>query len=213
MNMHRQPRIPERCSDPTGSAPVPLWRGVEDIAAGLQCVPTGFSPLDRALPGGGWPLGNLVEVAAAPQPHVGVELFLPALATRLATRPRAAWVAPPAGLHAPGLAAWEVDPTRILVVEADSDTDRLWAMEQFLGCADCALVLGWVRVMPSHTALRRLQWAAARHTGLGVLFRVGNLTRPSPAALRLRVRAEDHGLEVELVKLRGALGPRRVRLP
>ena len=47
-----------------------LWRAHEQ--ASIRTEPTGFSALDRALPGGGWPLGAVSEVLHA-QPGVGFE--------------------------------------------------------------------------------------------------------------------------------------------
>ncbi len=189
-----------------------LWRGRDGEAMRTVCVPTGFKALDRALPGGGWPLGTLVEVAPAPLPHVGVELFLPALAARMAEGHRAVWVAPPWQLHAPGLLEWGVDPERIRVVQTrDADPQTLWVMERFLRCPSCAMVLGWVRNAPS-AALRRLQLAATRGGGIGVLFRAQGHDRPSPAPVRLRVRPQGAGLLVEFTRLRGALGRRQIQV-
>jgi hypothetical protein len=163
------------------------------------------------LPGGGWPLGCLVEVHPNPLPHVGAELFLPAMAARLEkAERRAVWVAPPWILHAPGLQQGGLDPTQMLVVDTGGmDRETLWAMEQFLSCPTCAMALGWVREAPP-AALRRLQLAAAQGHGLGILFRPQGCSRPSPAPVRLQVRPGETGLSVELVRLRGALGRRRI---
>lgn len=191
-----------------------LWRGRDAAPARAGCVRTGFPVLDRVLPGGGWPLGTLIEVEPAPLPHVGVELFLPALAARMAAGRPAVWAAPPWRLHGPGLREWGLEPERMRVVETGpSDTETLWVMERFLRCASCAMVLGWVR-KAAPAALRRLQFCAERGAGLGVLFHspTPSPTRTSPAPVRLRVHPSGPGLQVTFLRLRGALGRRMVQV-
>src|SRR5690348_14233552 len=72
-----------------------LWRGRS--AARSITVPTGFSALDAALPGGGWPQVGLVEILIS---RIGIGelyLLLPALAfITCKTEARwCAWIAPP----------------------------------------------------------------------------------------------------------------------
>ena len=63
-----------------------LWRGDALGAAGGQVVATGHAALDAQLPGGGWPVGALVELLqAAPQAPLW-PLLLPALAQAVAAR-------------------------------------------------------------------------------------------------------------------------------
>ncbi len=99
-----------------------IWRGQR--ARALQPVlASGHAALDEALPGGGWPLGVLVEVCSA---HVGLgeaSLLLPALAALTRERRWVAWVDPPGLLNAPALVEAGVDPARCVVVEPDRAAD------------------------------------------------------------------------------------------
>ena len=60
-----------------------LWRGDSTVGSAVQALPTGFCALDHVLPGGGWPLGAMVELLV---PTVGIgELRLAAPALRSVT--------------------------------------------------------------------------------------------------------------------------------
>src|SRR5579875_332479 len=67
-----------------------LWRGRS--AARLSTVPTGFSALDAALPGGGWPQVGLVEILISRLGVGELYLLLPALAS-ITQRAQARWCA------------------------------------------------------------------------------------------------------------------------
>lgn len=104
------------------AAPDPLlaradvWRG-QRIRAPQPTLASGHAALDAALPGGGWPLGVLVEVCSA---YVGLgetSLLLPALASLTRARRWVAWVDPPGLLDAPALVEAGVDPGCCVVVE------------------------------------------------------------------------------------------------
>ncbi|NIE60692.1 recombinase RecA, partial [Burkholderia sp. Ap-955] len=41
-----------------------LWRGSQLARGGPRTIETGFAPLSAELPGGGWPVGGLVELLA-----------------------------------------------------------------------------------------------------------------------------------------------------
>lgn len=205
-------RSPEPCLPP---ALLGVWRADMLAAGGLGCVPSMHAPLDAELPGGGWPLGALVELLL---PGAGGAplwpLLLPALAAHragpgaaavvLVGAPEEAGVGLQPGL--PALAAAGLEPERLLWVPGASAAACLWAAEQALRCADVAAVLAWLpRARPAE--LRRLQLAAARQ-GDGLLFvlRPAQAARAaSPAPLRLRLGVDEAGdaLVVDIVKRRG----------
>jgi cell division inhibitor SulA/protein ImuA len=177
-------------------------------------LPTGWPTLDAALPGGGWPLGTLVELLL-PAHGVGeLQLLVPALRT-LAAEPLPAgawlvWIAPPLAPYPPALAQAGLEPSRVLLVDAASTRDRLWAMEQALHSRSCGAVLAWLDEADDRW-LRRLKLAAGSARTLAVLFRpLARRAQASPAALRLALEPQDESLEVQVLKSRG--GPRRVRL-
>lgn len=194
-----------------------LWRarqqgGADTATPGL---PTGFAALDRCLPGGGWPQQGLVEILSDRHGIGELSLLTPALATLCRSDGAAvpgrttstgggwlAWVAPPYQPYAPALAAAGIDVQRVLVVREAASPE--WAMEQALRSEACSAVLGWVDPRGPQ-ALRRLQLAAEQSRCLAVLFRpVRAAQQPSPAVLRLELQPGPAGLQVRLVKSRGA---------
>lgn len=197
-----------------------LWRGrgAAPEAAHGECgsatVATGFTVLDECLPGGGWPLGAIVEILHD-TPGIGeLSLLLPALAALARDGRWLAWITPPWHIAAPALEARGIDPARLLVVRDCSAHEALWAAEQALRSGACGAVLLWPSAMrAAHSArrggdgfrqLRRLQLAAETGHGLGVLFGDARAaSNASPAALRVRLSARDGDLQVEVLKSRG----------
>ena len=199
-----------------------VWRvrsqgSLSSFAIGPR-LPTGFPRLDAALPGGGWPVGTLVEVLTARAGIGEVSLWLPALqrwtAARLRpcddgaavpVRPRwLAWISPPYVPSGPGLSQAGIPAEQVLWVTPRSPTESLWAMEQTLRSGACAAVLGWANPTDA-AALRRLKLAAAQGTALGILFRpVACAAVPSPASLRLLLHPRPAGgLDIEILKCQG----------
>ena len=72
------------------------------------------------------------------------------------------------GLYGPGLATLGIDPTRVLVVEAATATETLWAMEESLGSGAAAIVVGCVDAVDL-TPARRLALATQAHRTPGLL--------------------------------------------
>ncbi len=62
-----------------------IWRGNGGAHSARVALPTGFAALDRYLPGGGWPLGPLIEVFVERYGVGELSLLIPALAA-LTTR-------------------------------------------------------------------------------------------------------------------------------
>ena len=149
-------------------------------------MPLGVETLDRCLAGGGLALGRVHEVIGEARSEVRDAApfgFVAALLTRLMESggdvlwcPRGA--NPHGGmLSARGLAGLGLDPGRIIVAEARGDADRLWAMEEGLGCSGLAAVvaeLGPVRPgaqTKDSVSCRRLQLAAEANGVTGILLR------------------------------------------
>ncbi len=192
-----------------------LWRG-GGISPAPATVATGFSRLDRQLPGGGWPLSTLIELLL-PTAGVGeIRLLLPALRKLSAAvaEPRwIAWLAPPHLPYAPALADAGLDPARMLVIQPRAGLDLLWAMEQALRSGACAAVLGWTGAAGDQQ-LRRLKLAAEEGQSPAFLFRPSSQREESsPATLRLSLTARDACLDIEILKSRGGMPARIDRLP
>lgn len=196
-------------------------------------------PLDRALPWGGLPRGVLHEIAVGRgvgEPAAAVS-FAAVLLARFATggtRGGSAagggtiggtvlWVRPPeacggrdAGLYGPGLAAFGLDPARLIIANAGTPRDALWAIEEGLRAPELAAVLGETDGIGLN-ASRRLQLAAGESGVTGLLLRrAGALDPaalpPSAAVTRWRVRpapaANTPGLtrwHLDLLRCRGGI--------
>ncbi len=185
-----------------------VWRADQLGTAPCATLPSGFVELDAVLPGGGWPCRGMTEVLC---PQAGVlewRLLGPALRERLAGRDdRIVLVAPPWVPHAPGIRSTGIDERRLVWIDAQSASERLWVLEQLLRARQVAAVLAW---LPDARAaqLRRLQVLSSQ-TGAGArpvfVFRgMGAAGESSPAPLRVRAwPGAGWGLQVELIKRAG----------
>ena len=145
-------------------------------------MPTGDAALNAQLPGGGWPVGALVEVLQAHTGHNDWRLLLPAL---VKTEGVLVLVGAPHAPFAPGLAGQGLDPARLLCVNTATPAARMWAAEQALRCKDVAAVLAWLPQARADS-LRRLQISAAEHRKLLFVMRPARAQHESsPAVLRV----------------------------
>lgn len=180
-----------------------VWRGRATRQDDVQVEHSGWRALDECL-GGGWPRAALVELLSSG--HQGLPLLMPLLA-RLSGGDRwLGWVAPPQLPFAPGLSAAGIDLRKVLLVQQVDEAQRLWAAEQMLASASCAVVMLWPQRLQT-AQVRRLQLAAERGACLGVLFRsLRDCGQSSPAAVRLKVAPSPLGLDVEVLKRRSGWG-------
>ncbi|GAB3776695.1 translesion DNA synthesis-associated protein ImuA [Ramlibacter monticola] len=190
---------------PAPECPLPpqVWRGRELAQAQERTLATGHAALDAQLPGGGWPLGSLVEVLQEEQQQHVWQLLGPALAQAMQARGEpAVLVDAPYQPFGPSLRALGIVPERLLCVRADKPAARLWAAEQSLRCADVCAVLAWLPQARSED-LRRLHLCAQASEKLLVVFRpVPARNHASPARLRLLVQGAEE-LQVRILKRRG----------
>lgn len=206
-----------------------LWRGDEWIHADprSEYATTGFPDLERELPGGGWPQGQLVELLVD---HAGIGelgLLLPALAAVTRAGRSCVWVLPaqpdgapaatnggrlPASTalpYAPALEAAGLDLARTIFVRPLTTRESGWALEQSLRAAHLGALVGWLPETGSSgeadfRSLRRLHLLAQRHRALVFILRAARHAQsPSPAALRLRLQHDDGQLQVQVLKRRG----------
>jgi hypothetical protein len=178
-----------------------VWRAREQ--AQIKAEPTGYEPLDRILPGGGWPLGAVSEVLHA---RIGVgelTLALPLLARLTQAGRNIAFVAPPMLPYAPRLASAGLQLSNVIVVEPDGTQNALWASEQLLR-AGAGSVLLWIDKADVQS-LRRLQLAAEENDSCMLIYRSEHhAAEATPSALRLRVWRQAGTPQVEVLKCRGA---------
>jgi protein ImuA len=179
-----------------------VWRG-GDCVQGEAVIATGHPALDAQLPGGGWPLGSVIEVLQQREAQHAWQLLLPALAQAVRERTGpVVLVDAPLEPFGPSLQAQGLPLARLLQVRAGKATARLWAAEQALRCADVVAVLAWLPQV-RNAELRRLHLAAQQHGRLLFVFRgMDARNESSPARLRLAVDGVDD-LRVRILKRRG----------
>jgi cell division inhibitor SulA/protein ImuA len=180
-----------------------LWRGSELARAYGKTIDTGYAALSAELPGGGWPIGALVELLVQ-QPGIGeMRLLKPALVAA-SKRPVALLQAP----HVPNSLAFSylgLPLDKLMMLRAPKTADALWCAERVLNARSCGALLFWQQHIRSE-ALRRLHLAAQATETLLILVRpLAAAEDSSPAALRLAVRPADSGIVVDVVKRRGPI--------
>jgi hypothetical protein len=174
-----------------------------DDQARPTAQPTGFANFDALLPGGGWPVGAITELMPETQGIGELSLLLPALAKLSRAGRYLVWIAPPCLPYPPALAQHGLVLNRVVLVQARDTASVLWAAEQALRCPAIGAVLAWPAALDDRR-VRRLQLAAETGGSCGLLYRPPSAAlQPSPAALRLRLKALNAGLHVEIQKARG----------
>lgn len=192
------------------SLPAGVWCAGSLPASVHRVAPSGHALLNAELPGGGWPLGALIDLVTASDATPWSALLAPALgAQATARRGVIACIQPPHEPYLPALAVAGLTPERLWWLCADTPSDRLWLAEQALNCAGVAAVMAW---LPRARAadLRRLHWAAARRAEvLFFVFRPGAEVAAACAPLCLALegvrapRGAPVRLRVDVLKRRG----------
>lgn len=183
-----------------------LWRATQLARPARPTVATGFPALDHALPGQGWPVGQLIELMPE-RPGCGeLQLFRPALMRQSPER-SIALVQPP---HPPCIQAWahwQLSPERLLWIQPSTIADALWATEQILRHNTCAAVFCWADpIRPAN--LRRLHLLAQQSDSLCIMMRPMAARRQASAAvLRMALQPCRRGVQVHIVKRQGAVSP------
>ena len=189
-----------------------LWRG-RDQASSWQGLPSGYSKLDRHLPGGGWPRHALTEILLEHYGMGELQLLMPALA-RLSQAEGGeaaddseagwiAWIAPPFQPYPPALLQWGINLSRVLIVRPRQESETLWAAEQALSSGNCAAVLMWLDTLDDYSS-RRLQLAAEKGQSWAIAFRpLAALSQASAAALRIQLISGEKGTDLGILKSRG----------
>jgi protein ImuA len=188
-----------------------LWRASQLGRSRTQCIDTGHPALSNQLPGGGWPVGTLVDLLVQ-QPGIGeMRLVAPALA-KVAAR-KVVLLQPPHAPQALSLAALGLPLESVLWIRSERTADALWAAEQVLRSGSCGALLFWPGQTSSSNArqqpvraesLRRLHLAAQQGETLFFNFRPLTAEQDaSPAPLRLSVRPAPGGIEIGFVKRQG----------
>ena len=155
---------------------------------GLPVIATGLPTLDAVSPNGGFVSGAVHEVLSDdPQ---ATPRFFALLLARAAVRAGGVivWCDPRGDLYPPALAAAGLPLDRVFLLRAENAAKELWAVSECLRCKGVALTVASPPRL-SRIEARRLQLAAERGGGLGVLLRrTGPSSAHYAAATRWRVR-------------------------
>lgn len=178
-----------------------LWRASQLARSRGRVVETGYPALSAELPGGGWPVGALVNLLVQ-QAGVGeLRLLRPALSA--AGKRPVALVQPPHTPDGLGLSYIGLSLDQVLRVRTPKTADALWSAEQILRAGSCGALIFWTQYVQA-SSLRRLHLAAQSSETLFVMVRpLASAQDASPALLRLALRPSADGLTVDIVKRRG----------
>jgi hypothetical protein len=151
----------------------------------LSVLRTGLAPVDGLLPGGGFPLGQVVELWGEPASG-RVRLAFRAIAEAHRALRLAAWVDGPRTLYPPALPPLGVQLDQLLVVRPPEPKQLAWSALQLLRSGTFAavgldLTQTGVRLTPPES--RRLVEAATRSGGLLLLLTPAEA--PADGTLRL----------------------------
>jgi cell division inhibitor SulA len=184
-----------------GSGGITLWRASQLARGRGRTVETGYPALSAELPGGGWPVGALVDLLVQ-QAGVGeMRLLRPALSA-LGEQP-IAFVQPPHTPDGLGLSYIGRSIEQVLRVRAAKTADALWSAEKILRAGSCGALVFWTQYAQA-SWLRRLHLAAQSSETLFVMMRpLAAAQDSSPALLRLALRPTADGLTVDVLKRRG----------
>ena len=179
-----------------------LWRASQLAHSATRCVDTGFAALSAQLPGGGWPLGTLIDLLVQQHGIGELRLLRPALAG-LGKRP-IVLLQPPHAPQALALAALGLEPSQLIWIRSGAkSSDALWAAEQVLRSGCCGALLLWQSHARGET-LRRLHLAAQSGETLFCMLRpLAAAQDSSPAPLRLSLKPAAGGIDIGFVKRRG----------
>jgi protein ImuA len=198
-----------------------LWRASQLARARTRCVDTGHPSLSNQLPGGGWPMGTMVDLLLQQNGIGEMRLLAPAL--REVVDRRVVLLQPPHAPQALALAALGLPPESVLWIRAERTGDMMWAAEQVLRSGSCGALLFWPDQVGAGSAryrpvrsdnLRRLHLAAQAGETLFFMMRpLAAATDSSPAPLRLSVTPAMGGINIGFVKRQGPVRDELLFLP
>ncbi|CAA0119703.1 Uncharacterised protein [BD1-7 clade bacterium] len=196
-----------------------LWRAAnhgEQSSNNIAVLDSQHDSLNKALHGGGWPLGCNNELYLPFEGIGELRLLIPALRHgNTDSNGYIFWIAPPFLPFAPALAQQHIDLKKLIIVNAETTADTLWATEQAMLSGSCNTVFSWFGQAPlGMRELRRLQLAARKHNCWHVLFRHQRCANQvSASSLRMSVNADKTGqLDLHILKQPGGWSGQDLRV-
>lgn len=180
-----------------------VWRASQQALAPTSVLPTCHHALDRWLPGGGWPLGCLIEILIDSPGCGELTLVTPALAALPGQRP-IVLLKPPAIPNALAWQQWRISSQRLWWLRPETLSDAWWSAQTVLQGGAFAALLAWIDPIDDR-ALRRLHASAQEAGTLLFLFRPKSIARQfSPSPLRIALTPLARGtVSVEVIKCKG----------
>lgn len=179
-----------------------LWRASQLARGAGEYVASGYASLSSELPGAGWPAGALTEILIRHQGTAELSLLQPALSSL--KQGHIILLQAPFQPQALALAELGLDLSQLLWIRCQKHADALWTAEQILRSGSCGALLFWQNQIRTES-LRRLHLAAQGGRSLFYMMRSPDYAlNPSPAPLRLKLDSVAGGLQIELIKRRGA---------
>lgn len=192
-----------------------IWRpGQQRAPVKKTGLATGFVALDNVLREGGWPRSALTELLIDGAGIGELRVLLPALARLSKEKRYQLWIGEPWVPFAPGLQAAGIDLNQLIFVHPHNHQQWLWAAEQALRSPGCGAVIAWTNGSKSRYAeLRKLQVAVAERSSVGFILTSSRYAHTaSPAALRLQLTPTTRGIQIEILKQRGAAAGQSVHI-
>lgn len=196
------------------------WEGYKPPVSG-RYQPLGLGPLEKVFPNGVFPVGAVHElVCASTEQAAATAGFVSGILSVLLRQGGiCVWIGRARRLFAPALAAFGIQPHKVIFINLKKDTDALWVMEEALKCNGLTAVICEVRELDFKQS-QRLQRMVEHSRVTGFVLRnstkqLGSTTcaaRWQVKALPSAVEAGLPGLghlrfQVELLKVRnGATG-------
>ena len=188
-----------------------LWLGSQLGHATGRVVDTGYPALSAQLPGGGWPVGTLIEFLLQ-QAGVGeMRLLRPALAAQ-GKRP-IALIQPSHVPNAIAFAHLGVDPAKLMWIRAPKTADALWSAELILKTGSCGALIFWQQHIRAESLRRLLLASQASETLFVVMRPLASAPDASPASLRITIRPAEGGVSVEVIKRKGPISAHPLVIP
>jgi protein ImuA len=181
-----------------------ICRGDELAAPSAAVVATGFTALDRELPGGGWPVGCVTELLQPQYSLAEMQLLLPAVGTQSGPQRQVIVIGAPHQPFLAGWRAWGISEAHVLVVHPHTPAEALWVTEQAVSADGIGAVMAWLpHARPEQ--VRRLQACAGGSAFPVFLMRPQDASLQSSAApLRVQARLAGPGqIAVRILKRRG----------
>jgi cell division inhibitor SulA/protein ImuA len=171
-------------------------------------ISTGFSELDSALHGGGWPQANITELLSSQDGIDEWPLLLPTIKNLCGNYGQCILIAPPLHPSSLALTAAGISDKQLRILNTRDLAQTLWAVEQTLRSNACCAVVCWLgKQSLQQSQLCKLQRAAKTGNTAAFLYRDSKFSlHNSPATTRLTLSCQRNKLAINVIKQAGGWG-------